>query len=44
MSLCPKYTRKELLKMYPTIIKFEAKEFIKLREKYGKTPPNQLEH
>jgi len=41
MNLCPKYTRKELLKMYVTIIKFEAKELIRLGEKYWKTLPNQ---
>ncbi len=41
VNLCPKYTRKELLKMYDTIIKFEAKELIRLGEKYGKTLPNQ---
>jgi hypothetical protein len=42
MSLCPKYIRKELLKMYATIIKFEAKKLIRLGEKQGKTLPNCL--
>jgi len=40
MNLCPEYTKKELLKMYPTITKFEVKELTKLGEKYGKTLPN----
>jgi hypothetical protein len=42
MNLCPKYRRKKLLKMYPTVVKFEAKELIRLGQKYGKTLPNQL--
>jgi len=42
MNLCPKYIRKELLKMYPTITKFEAKELTKLRQKHRKTLPNHL--
>jgi hypothetical protein len=44
MNLCPEYTRKELLKMYPTITKFEAKELTKLGEKHGKTLSNHLKH
>jgi hypothetical protein len=42
MNLCLEYIRKELLKMYPTITKFEAKELTKLGEKHGKTLLNQL--
>ncbi len=42
MNLCPEYTKKELLKMYPTITKFEVKELTKLGEKYGKTLSNWL--
>jgi len=44
MNLCLEYTGKELLKMYPTITKFEAKELTKLGEKHGKTLPNRLKH
>jgi len=44
MNLCLKYTRKELLKIYPTITKYEVKEFIRLREKQGKTLSNRLKH
>jgi hypothetical protein len=44
MNLCPSYIGKELLKMYPTITKFEAKELIRLGEKHGKTLPNRLKH
>ncbi len=44
MDLCLEYTRKELLKMYPTITKFEVKELTKLREKHKKTLPNCLKH
>jgi hypothetical protein len=44
MNLCPEYTRKELLKIYPTITKFEIKELTRLREKHGKTLPNCLKH
>ncbi len=40
MDLCFQYIRKELLKMYPTITKSEAKELIKLGKKQGKTLPN----
>jgi hypothetical protein len=36
MNLCLEYMGKELLKMYPTITKFETKELIRLREKHGK--------
>jgi hypothetical protein len=42
MNLCLKYTRKELLKMYPTITKYEVKELIRLRENHGKTLSNCL--
>jgi hypothetical protein len=42
MNFCLKYTRKELVKMYPTITKFETKELTKLGEKLGKTLPNCL--
>jgi len=42
MNLCPKYIGKELLKMYPTITKLEAKELTKLGEKHGKILPNHL--
>jgi hypothetical protein len=44
MNLCPDYTRKELLKIYPTITKSKAKKLTKLGEKHGKTLPNQLKH
>jgi hypothetical protein len=44
MNLCPKYTRKELLKMYLTITKFEAKDLTRLGEKHRKTLPNWLKH
>jgi len=44
MSLCLEYTRKELLKMYPTIKKSEVKELTKLGDKHGKTLPNRLKH
>jgi hypothetical protein len=44
MNLCPEYTGKELLKMYPIITKFETKKLIRLREKHGKTLPNHLKH
>ncbi len=44
MNFCLKYTRKELLKMYPTITKYEVKELTKLREKHGKTLSNRLNH
>jgi hypothetical protein len=44
MNLCPKYTRKELLKMYLTITKFEVKDLTRLGEKHGKTLPNCLKH
>ncbi len=44
MNLCLEYIGKELLKMYPTITKFEFQEFIKLREKHGKILPNRLKH
>jgi len=40
MNLCLEYIRKELLKMYPTITKFETKELTRLGEKHGKTLPN----
>jgi hypothetical protein len=40
INLCPKYTRKELLKMCPTITKSKAKELTKLGEKHGNTLPN----
>jgi hypothetical protein len=36
MNLCLEYIKKELLKMYPTIIKFEIKELTMLGEKHGK--------
>jgi hypothetical protein len=42
MNLCPKYTRKEMLKLYPTVTKSEIREFTKLGEKHGKTLPNHL--
>jgi hypothetical protein len=42
MNLCPKYTRKELLKMYPTITKSKAKELTKLGEMHRKTLLNNL--
>ncbi len=42
MNLCLKYTRKELLKLYPTITKYEVKELTRLREKHGKTLSNYL--
>jgi len=44
MNLCLEYTGKELLKMYPTITKSEAKELTRLGEKHGKTLPNHLKH
>jgi len=44
MNLCPEYTRKELLKMYLVVTKFETKELTKLGEKHGKTLPNCLKH
>jgi hypothetical protein len=44
MNLCLKYTRKELLKMYLTITKFEAKDLTRLGEKHEKTLPNCLKH
>jgi hypothetical protein len=42
MNLCPKYIKKELLKMYPTITKPKAKELTKLGDKRGKTLLNHL--
>jgi hypothetical protein len=36
MNFCHEHTRKELLKMYPTIIKFETKELIRLEESMGR--------
>ncbi len=42
MNLCPKYIRKELLKMYPTITKSKVKELTKLGGKHRKTLPNHL--
>jgi hypothetical protein len=42
MNLCLRYTRKELLKMYFTITKYEVKELTKLGEKHGKTLSNRL--
>jgi hypothetical protein len=44
MNLCLEYIGKELLKMYPTITKFEVKELTKLGEKHGKILPNCLKH
>jgi hypothetical protein len=37
MNLCLEYTGKELLKMYPIIIKFETKKLIRLRGKLYQT-------
>jgi hypothetical protein len=42
MNLCLKYIRKELFKIYPTITKYEVKEFIRLGEKQGRTLSNYL--
>jgi hypothetical protein len=42
VNLCLEYTRKELLKMFPTITKSNAKELTRLGEKHGKTPSNRL--
>ncbi len=36
MNLCLKYTRKELMKMYPTITKSEAKKLTSLGRSMGK--------
>jgi hypothetical protein len=44
MNLCLEYIRKELLKIYPTITKFEVKELTRLGEKHGKILPNHLKH
>jgi hypothetical protein len=44
MMQCLKYKGKELLKMYPTCTKFEAKELTRLGEKHGKTLPNKNKH
>jgi len=44
MNLCFEYIGKELLKMYPTITKFEVKECSRLREKHGKILPNHRKH
>jgi len=44
MMPCLKYKGKELLKMYPTWTKFEAKKFTRLGEKHGKTLPNISKH
>jgi len=38
---CPKYKGKELLKMYLTWTKYEAKELTRLGEKHAKTLPNK---
>jgi len=42
MNLCPEDTRKELLKMYPTITKFKAKKLTKSGEKHRNTLLNYL--
>jgi hypothetical protein len=42
MTQCPEYKGKDLLKMYPTWTKSEAKEWTRLGEKYGKTLPNRF--
>lgn len=42
MTQCPEYKGKDLLKMYPTWTKSEAKELTRLGEKYGKTLPNRF--
>ncbi len=44
MNLCLEYTRKELLKMHPTITKSKAKELTRLKEKHDKILPNCLKH
>jgi len=44
MMPCLKYKGKELLKMYLTWTKFEAKKFTRLGEKHGKTRPNISKH
>ncbi len=41
---CLKYKGNELLKMYPTWTKSEAKELTRLKEKHNKTLPNISKH
>jgi hypothetical protein len=42
MMQCPKYKGQTLLKMYPTMTKSEAKDFMQLGEKSMKTSQNKL--